>query len=98
MELSDYKEEAYDKGEKVAKDLSDALNSMTFDKEVIKGFVDGLTKQHRTLQQSSMRAIYSLIHQWAEMGDDGQYDLRNEGTVKFCQEIVEKCKNNLPFI
>ena len=99
MELSDYKKEAYNKGEKVAKDLSNALNSMTFDKEVIKGFVDGLTKQHRTIQQSSMRAIYELIGRWAEMGRTGQYDLRNERTVKLCQEIVEKCKeNNLPFI
>ena len=99
MELSDYKKEAYDKGEKIAKDLNNALNSMTFDKEVIKGFVDGVTQQHRTLQQCSMRAIYTLIQRWAEMGKEGQYDLRNEGTVKFCQEIVEKCnKNNLPFI
>ena len=99
MELDDYKKEAYDKGEKIAKDLSNALNSMTFDKEVIKGFVDGITKKHRTLQQCSMRAIFELIQRWAEMGRTGQYDLRNEGTVKFCQEIVEKCeKNNLPFI
>ena len=99
MELEDYKKEAYDKGQKIAKDLSDALNNMTFDKEVIKGFADGMTQQHRTLQQSSMRAIYELIGRWAEMGRTGQYDLRNEATVKFCQEIVSKCEgNNLPFI
>ena len=99
MELDDYKKEAYDKGQKIAKDLSNALNSMTFDKEVIKGFVDSMTQQHRTLQQSSMRAIYSLIQRWAVMAGEGQYDLRNEATVKFCQEIVSKCENNnLPFI
>jgi len=98
MELEDYKREAYDKGAKVALDLTNALNSMTFDKEVIKGFVSGMTQKHRTIQQSSMRAIYALIQQWAKMGEDGQYDLRNEGTVKFCQEIVEKCEKNLPFI
>ena len=99
MELSDYKKEAYNKGEKVAKDLSNALNSMTFDKEVIKGFVDGLTKQHRTIQQSSMRAIYELIGRWAKMGEEGQFDDRNQATVQFCQEIMEKCeKNSFPFI
>lgn len=99
MEQSDYKKEAYDKGNKVAIDLSKALNSMNSNKEVIRGFVDGLTQQHRTLQQCSMRAIYALIQRWAKMAEDGQYDLRNEGTVNFCQEIVDKCReNNFPFI
>lgn len=99
MELSDYKKEAYNKGEKIAVDLSNALNIMTFDKEFIKGFIDGATQQHRTIQQSSMRCIYALIERWAKMAEEGQYDLRNESTVKFCQEIVKKCKKNyLPFI
>lgn len=104
MELSDYKKEdykkeAYDKGKKIAEDLSNALNSMTFDKKVIEGFVDGVTQQHRTIQQSSMRAIYALIQGWALMAESGYYDLRNEKTVKFCQEIVKKCKgDNFPFI
>lgn len=99
MEVEDYREEAYNKGEKIAKELSDALNSMTFDKELINGFVDGITKQHRTLQQSSMRAIMALIKEWSEMAEKGYFDRRNEATVRFCQEIIEKCSiNSFPFI
>jgi hypothetical protein len=97
----DYKQEAHEKGEQVAKDLSNALNSMSYDKEVIRGFVDKLTSEHRTLQQSSMRAISSLIMRWAEMEEKGYYDLRNEATVKFCKrvkEVMEAENISLPFI
>ena len=63
--LEDYKDEAERKGQDIAEQLSKALNSMTYDKEVIEGFVRGITNQHRTLQQSSMRAIYALLMEWA---------------------------------
>ena len=89
-DMEDYKREAHEKGLKAAQALSKAVNNMTFDKEVIKGFVEGLTQQHRTLQQCSMKALYAVIEEWATMADGGIYDARNRDTVEFCQKIVEQ--------
>ena len=93
MSMDDYRKEGHDKGKQIAKDLSNALNSMTFDKEVVKGFVEGITQQHRTLQQCSMRAIYAVIKEFAEMHEKGVYDARNRDTVEFCAKIVEQNKD-----
>ena len=103
MDIDDYKLEEHNKGIKIANDFANALNSMTFDKEVIEGFITGITTQHRTIQQSSMRAIYSLLMKWAEMGEQGIFDSRNESTVKFCQDVKEMAEksggiNYFPFI
>lgn len=89
MDASEYKKEFYEKGKNVASELSSVLNSMTYEEEVIKGFVEGITLQHRTLQQSSMRAILVLISEWAKMEENKRYDLRNEATVKMCKKIKD---------
>lgn len=96
-----YQQEAYDKGSEIAQELTTALNSMTYEKEVIQGFVDQITKSHRTLQQSTMRAVSALIFRWAEMKDKGHYDLRNEATVNSCsimKRSMEKENICIPFI
>jgi hypothetical protein len=91
--IAEYRAEGHEKGKQAAKDLSSALNSMTFEKEVVKGFVEGMTVQHRTLQQCSMKAIYAVIVEFAEMNDRGAFDLRNQDTVKFCKKVVEQNKD-----
>jgi len=77
-----------EKGKEIAKQFSDALNSFTPD-NVVKGFVEGITRNHRTLQQSSMDAIMSVIREWAKMYDEKCFDLRNEATCKLCKSIVD---------
>ena len=97
QETINYEEDAYDKGKKVASDLTKALNTMTYEKEVTRGFVDEIIQSHRTIQQSTMRAIYSLIMRWA----DSNYDARNQSTVEFCQKIkkmIEDENIHFPFI
>jgi phosphoenolpyruvate-protein kinase (PTS system EI component) len=97
--IVEYKDEAYNKGEKIAKDLSDALNSMTFDEEVVKGFVKGITTQHRTLQQSSMRAMFAVMYQFSKMCESGHFDARNKDTVEFCKRVIDDNRDlYLPFI
>ena len=102
MEAKDYKKEYYEKGQKSGVELTASLNTMSYEKEVINGFVDAVTSQHRTIQQSSMRAIYALIMKWAEMEENNQYDLRNEATVKFCKKLKDTFNEEngiyLPFV
>jgi len=89
-------------GMRVAKDICKGVNSMTYQKEFISGFVEEITtKEHRTLQQGVMRGIYELIKAWAEMQEKGYYDARNEATVNFCANIktlAEKDNVHFPFI
>jgi len=103
--MNEYAQKSHDAGKEVASLLTSALNSMTYEKEVIEGFVHGITTSHRTLQQSTMRGIYALIMDWAEKEERGMFDARNEATVKFCKAVkalVEEnttSKNiNFPFI
>ena len=95
--IVNYEEDAYDKGKKVASDLTKALNTMTYEKEVTRGFVDEIIQSHRTIQQSTMRAISSLIMRWA----DSSHDARNQSTVEFCQKIKKMIEDEniyFPFI
>ncbi|MDB4725909.1 hypothetical protein OAF54_00640 [bacterium] len=73
-----------------SKDAAEALlgaaNSFSFDPVI---FAKGIRHEHRTIQQSVGRAVFELIHQWAEDDKLGNYDLRNEAVVKACRQIVD---------
>lgn len=95
--MNEYELKANEAGSKAAEDLMKALNTMSYEKETIKGFVDTITRSHRTLQQSTMRSIFALMMQWA----DSHCDARNEATVKFCKNVKKMTadKNiHFPFI
>jgi len=53
--------------------------------------------QHRTLQQSMMRAFVAVSNQLASHYAEGGYDLRNEAACKLAVEI-SKLESGLPFI
>jgi len=68
-----------------ADNLLGAANSFNFRADV---FATQVRREHRTIQQSVGRAVFELIRGWAEDGKAGNYDLRNEATVKACEAIV----------
>jgi len=72
--------ESRKKGWEAAEILTRGLNGSTGyeDEALIKGFVEGLTRTHRTLQQKSVKAIYAVLKAWAEDCEKGDYDLRNK--------------------
>lgn len=47
-------------------------------------------KVHRTIQQKFTRFIVQLLERYALLGS-GQYDQRNEATVLFAREVMNKC-------
>jgi hypothetical protein len=81
-------------GKEAVKGLSDFVNNMTCSP---KEFVEA--NEHRTLQQNSFRVMWKCIEYWASL-EDNQYDLRNEGTVKACKDLVRLFPNGpyLPFV
>lgn len=75
-------------GHDLANELSKFVNC--FHNREEKRFVDEVTTDHRTLQQNTFNLICVLIQEWASRADNGNYDARNEYTVKTCKEILEK--------
>jgi hypothetical protein len=76
---------AFDLGKELAEKLGNAVNSCDR-RELIKGFVEGLD-QHRTLQQQIMGLFVSWCLELSKL-EPGQYDGRNEASVKLAQRIV----------
>lgn len=63
--------------------------------------IEGLDRQHRTLQQSFMRHVVAWIEHLATL-QDGQYDGRNEASVRFAKSITQtdawKKTTGMPYV
>ena len=95
------KDESKEAGIELGKQFCQGVNSFTHYDAFLDGFTESIIREHRTLQQGVMRGVYQLILAWAELGEKGWYDARNEATVHFCQNIkalAEKDNVHFPFI
>ncbi len=64
-------------------ELTDFVNTYDCDKDE---FINQFCRQHRTLQQSTIRLLMSLIE---HVGSDAyRFDARNEGAHDLCKKIV----------
>jgi len=84
------------KPEEVAKTISEFVNVMGNRKEIEEA-IEMLLRDHRTLQQNTMRFMLSYISEQARRYNCGErdryFDMRNEGSGKLAAEIVEKCSD-----
>lgn len=89
-----------EKARQIVRQIADALNTMGKNEHFQNAFVDEMTcRTHRTLQQSVARLLVRVFEGWAEMGDRGTFDLRNEDTVEAAKKVREALKDHaLPFI
>jgi hypothetical protein len=87
-----------DEAKKVVDILSRFVNG--FNREEREAFVTALMIEHRTLQQSMARLFFQCIGKWAEYGEKGMFDGRNEATCKLCKKIVDTFGDEmgLPYI
>lgn len=87
-------------GRTAAEALENFLNSAS--KNDRKDFAEYLTlNAHRTLQQCAMGLFLKCIENWADLGEKGCSDLRNEATTKLSKKICDafdKYDRALPFI
>ena len=88
----------------LANQLMDAINHMGGERDLVEGFMEGIIRSHRTLQQGSGRLLIAYIRHFADMYVKNQYDLRNEALCKLCAKlkpIMEEATfgcDALPFI
>ena len=74
--------------------LANSVNEINFDNQA---FAMAVGCQHRTLQQSVVRAFSAVCNQLATSYAEGNYDLRNEAACKLAAEI-SRLESGLPFI
>lgn len=97
-ELARVREES---GRKLAVAIADGANNLGYEGEFIKGFLDGMDRQHRTRQQGVGRLIVAYLQHVKSAGDisTDYYDGRNAGFVKFAQSIRAQLDDAyLPFV
>ena len=69
-----------------AEAMADFVNSLGCNN---KKFVEEMSLQHRTLQQSFTDLCFEWIRQSAKHHDDGNFDGRNEYSCEVCKRILE---------
>jgi hypothetical protein len=69
-----------------ADELVVAVNELSFD---VEAFAAAVRASHRTSQQAVMRAIVALLQQWADDAESGNFDLRNEDSVRLAKRIQD---------
>lgn len=74
--------------------MSDFLNTMG-DGEAIKGFVEAMSRQHRTLQQGFTRLVVAWI---LDLSKREHYDPRNEASVMLAKKIVANVEADSLFL
>lgn len=74
--------------EEVQNVVSNFVNNFSCDEN---GFVKAVLRDHRTLQQSTVRLCFKVIEAFAELPDN-MTDPRNEAAAEVSREIVEAFK------
>ena len=93
------KHDPEENGRALAREMFQKLNIMGGEKEFIDGFVAGVTREHRTLQQAFGRLVIRVMLKFADDHQNRYCDLRNEAFCELCAEIrpmLEKAA--LPFV
>lgn len=88
-----------EEGAKAAEAIANALNYMG-NGNFKKGFVEGMDRQHRTLQQDFMKLVVMHIQHNSKKAEN-YFDLRNQAAVELCKAIVNNVPKDmlyLPFI
>ena len=77
----------YDCGVKLAREIVEAVNDFAASGRDFKlGMADVLTREHRTLQQNTMRFVRDVIEIFASI-DDNETDDRNKNAVALARML-----------
>lgn len=70
--------------QELVEDITDFVNNHGFDKD---GFKQAFKRQHRTLQQSTIRLFLEVIEMVGE--ENYSTDLRNQDSKKVCGDLIK---------
>lgn len=78
-------------GNEICRDIMDSVNVMGTGKEFTESFLKELSTSHPTLIQGMFRNIIKpLIIHMNERHKQGQFDMRDEASVKLCHKMVDE--------
>jgi hypothetical protein len=81
----------------ITEELGNFANTFSPDES---GFIEGMSRQHRTLQQSITRLFIVWLRHLATL-PEGRYDDRNKATVRFAKSVMQNVPEEdmwLPYI
>lgn len=87
--------------EELASALSDFVNVLGGHSKEDDKFIALVLNDHRTNQQSTFRLMVKLMKAWAAQEPTGNFDQRNEATVKACAKLIASVEDKelyLPYI
>ena len=98
--MSNLSKEIESTAERLAGEILTSINLMGYEDDFTKGFIKGIDRGHRTLQQAFGRVVCELIKHYAELDLTGQHDLRNDAWCRLCSKLAPIVKEHscLPFI
>ena len=76
---------AYQNGIRIFRDLSDMLNSMSYDEQASIGFLDAAMRDHPCLQGKGLKLALAYLARMATVVPDG----RNQFEVAGAKEVVK---------
>ena len=86
--------------EEMAREMSSFANSMGFSRREMPEFIEAMSCEHRTLQQSFTGLCAAWLKQMADLPDN-KVDLRNEYSRKLAKKMTKELDEyelNLPMI
>lgn len=86
MTTADLKE----KGKKLAREMSNLMNSSS--QAGAEGFIEEMSNEHRTLQQSFTRFCLQWLENVAERKGSQNVDLRNKASQEVCENLMKGWK------
>lgn len=72
------------------------INLMGNEDDLAKAFSDKLVREHRTLQQNTIRFISKVIETYAKSHTG--HDLRNEASVQWAENVARHHPGAFPFV
>jgi hypothetical protein len=70
----------------IVEELFKEINVMGKEEEISRQLYQLISQQHKTLQQSFIRIMHQFFTKYSA---NKNYDLRNEGAVKFAEQIKQ---------
>ena len=86
---TEWESRAYDEAFEAMTALLNLSNTMGGQKAVVSGMLDAFVREHRTLQQSTIRNFVGFLTAWSQ-GEEGMLtDARNHDAWRFATKIRE---------
>lgn len=76
--------------------MTQFVNPMS-NSEAINKFIELMSRDHRTLQQSFTKLCVHWLHHLSKL-EEGDYDLRNEASVKLAKKLMSSVRDNYDLV